>query len=82
MSGLSTSASVVDSDPNSIKNIFENLSYGPAPEADNVAQVKKVVLNRCCSLSILAGAGIGPMLLVLVLVVDELMELKAFRCPY
>jgi len=27
-------------DPNSITNIFENLSYGPAPEADNVAQVK------------------------------------------
>ena len=26
-------------DKNSVKEIFKSLSYGPAPEADNVAQV-------------------------------------------
>lgn len=31
---------------NSVSNIFENLTYGPAPEADNVAKVMSLI---CCT---------------------------------
>ena len=37
-----------DSSTNSISEIFENLSYGPAPEADNVVQVSNIKIYVLC----------------------------------
>ena len=33
-------------DKNSVKEIFKTLNYGPAPEADNVAQVSGLELSN------------------------------------
>lgn len=35
-----TVAKTSKSNPNSVKEIFKTMSYGPAPEADNVAKVR------------------------------------------
>ena len=38
---------------NSISAIFENLNYGPAPEADNVVKVKKIGFASKLSITII-----------------------------